>query len=100
MEQKSNEQKAREIVGFVLNPKCANGSNGLGLLNTHNQRNADLNNINKCSEEIAMRAMELKDKEWAERFKKAFEGLWRASFNVDKRSSVTETTIVFKLTDE
>ena len=45
----------------------------------------------------AMQALELKDKEWAERFKKAFEGLWTASFNVDNLSSKTETTIEFKL---
>lgn len=45
----------------------------------------------------ALEAMELKDKEWSERFKKAFEGLWSASFNVEDFSSKIETTIEFKL---
>lgn len=58
-------EKAREIVNYVLNPKCANGSNGLGLLNTHNQRNADLNNIYKCSEEIALQMAKWKDEQFA-----------------------------------
>ena len=43
----------------------------------------------------AMQAMQWKDKEWAERFKKAFEGLWTASFNVDNMEA--KTTIEFKL---
>lgn len=45
----------------------------------------------------AMQALELKDKEWSERFKKAFEGLWTASFNVVPSETKTTTTIEFNL---
>ena len=48
----------------------------------------------------ALEMAEWKDKEWAERFKKAFEGLWTASFNIDNLSSKDETTIKFKLVNE
>lgn len=42
----------------------------------------------------ALEAMKLKDKEWSERFQKAFEGLWSGSFNVNDGN---KTTIEFKL---
>lgn len=45
----------------------------------------------------ALEMAEWKDKEWAERFKKAFEGLWTASFNVDNLSNEIKTTIEFQL---
>lgn len=75
MEHKSNEEKAKEIATKWK----AEGLPYSAIYDT------------------ALEAMQWKDKEWAERFKNAFEGLWTASINVDNRSSVTETTIVFKL---
>ena len=60
----TNEEKEKQIVSFVLNPKCANESNGLGFLNNHNLRIADLNNINKCCEVVAMQAMQWKDEQF------------------------------------
>lgn len=79
---KSNKQKAMEIAKCcsVMPPTTITQADVLAMTNN-----------------AAMQALELKDKEWAERFKNAFQGLWTASFNVDNLSSKAETTIEFKL---
>lgn len=77
MEYKSNEEKAKELATRWK----AKGLPYNAIYDT------------------AIEVMKLKDKEWAERFKKAFEGLWTVSFNVDNLSSKAETTIEFKLVD-
>lgn len=89
METMTNEEKAREICG------CGNCY--------HNLKESEClkdNGILCCLKPClknALQAMEWKDKQWADRFKKAFEGLWTASFNVDNLSSEAKTTIEFKL---
>lgn len=76
MERISNEEKAKEITKCVLFPqKCTEG---------------DIQNM-------LMQMAKWKDKEWAERFKNAFQGLWTASLKVEDFSSKVETTIEFKL---
>lgn len=80
MEHISNEQKAKKIIEQYK---------------TRYNDTRDL--LWEDLEDIALQAMKLKDKEWADRFKEAFQGMWTASFNVDNLSSKTETTIEFKL---
>ena len=76
MEHISNEEKAKDITKCLWFPQdCTEGD----------------------IQSMLVAMAEWKDKEWAERFKKAFEGLWTASFNVDNLSSKAETTIEFKL---
>ena len=80
-----NEQKANEIVDKFYGNFVPFHAHSKAFEECAKAKNAVLD------------AMEWKDKEWAERFKKAFEGLWTASFNVDNLSNKTETTIEFKL---
>lgn len=88
MEQVSNEVKARKIANNNCTHICLADCSAESYFSSEND----------CYK-AALEAMSLKDKEWAERFKKAFEGIWTASFNVDYQSSKTETTIEFKLVE-
>jgi len=84
----TNEKKARKIANDNCTHICMEDCSVERYFSSEND----------CYKS-ALEAMRLKDKEWAERFKKAFEGLWTASFNVNNFSGKSEITIEFKCTD-